>query len=181
MEVAFLNNSPNLKTISTVPWNPRAVCSPSRGRYHTVRCATIDANSWDAAAKTLRTVGLEEDEELSKLLSRAFGWTSQAYWRREKVKENPDPESVERALEFLRNEVGFDDAEVANVLRGFPEAMALSVDERMRENIRLLRENLKMDEKRIRKAVLGQPQILGYTLDCGGDCQGECARCWVRF
>ena len=24
-------------------------------------------------------------------------------------------------------------------------------------------------------------QVLGYNVDCGGNCQGDCNRCWVRF
>ena len=26
-----------------------------------------------------------------------------------------------------------------------------------------------------------KPQVLGNTLDCAGDCVGECNRCWARF
>lgn len=24
-------------------------------------------------------------------------------------------------------------------------------------------------------------QVLGYNVDCEGNCMGECNRCWVRF
>ena len=26
-----------------------------------------------------------------------------------------------------------------------------------------------------------KPQVLGNTVDCAGDCIGECNRCWARF
>jgi hypothetical protein len=31
------------------------------------------------------------------------------------------------------------------------------------------------------KAVLRNPPLLGYNVDCMGDCVGECNRCWARF
>lgn len=33
----------------------------------------------------------------------------------------------------------------------------------------------------IKGVLLRRPEVLGYNIDCLGDCAGECNRCWVRF
>lgn len=39
----------------------------------------------------------------------------------------------------------------------------------------------KMKGTVLKNCVKRKPVILGYNVDCQGDCIGECNRCWVRF
>nr|XP_020188989.1 uncharacterized protein LOC109774654 [Aegilops tauschii subsp. strangulata] len=35
--------------------------------------------------------------------------------------------------------------------------------------------------KTLRSVLLRNPKVLGYNVDCRGDCAAQCTRCWVRF
>mmetsp|Transcript_44245 Transcript_44245/g.172272 ORF Transcript_44245/g.172272 Transcript_44245/m.172272 type:complete len:102 (-) Transcript_44245:534-839(-) len=71
--------------------------------------------------------------------------------------------------------------ETADLVKKFPESLALDVEERCRKNVETLKTQYRMDDKRIRNAIKEQPFILGYELDCFGDCVGKCNQCWARF
>ncbi len=52
----------------------------------------------------------------------------------------------------------------------------------MRPNVALLARTYGIREGPALQGVLcRKPQVLGNTLDCSGDCAGECNRCWARF
>lgn len=126
----------------------------------------------------LKDVGFE-DADADKIVARAFGWGSQAYWRREKVDETPDPERAAAALQLLRD-IGVGDDDVAKVVKAFPEVLGCS-PEALKGNVAKLEKDWKLQGQVLAKAVVRQPAVLGYTVDCMGDCVGECIRCWARF
>lgn len=64
--------------------------------------------------------------------------------------------------------------------QAFPELLGCTQDA-LRANVAKLRSDWKLDGRVLAGAVARQPAVLGYTLDCGGDCAGECNRCWARF
>lgn len=136
---------------------------------------------WQAASSFVASALGLSGQEADRLLARAFGWTSQAYWRREKVEEVPSLEVVEGALEFLRDDLNMGPEEQLKLVKAFPELLAAGVEGRLRPNVEVLQKQWRLQGDTLTKAVLRQPAVLGYSVDCGGDCVGECNRCWARF
>ena len=119
-------------------------------------------------------------------VAKAFGWgrLSQRFWRGDRVEEQPSLARAQGSLEFLRAEpLNMSDSEIAQVLKKFPEALNLDVGERMAANMAYLQKEYPAFKKGVmlKNAVLEQPAILGFSVDCGGDCMSECNRCWARF
>ncbi|GBF95026.1 hypothetical protein Rsub_07527 [Raphidocelis subcapitata] len=142
------------------------------------RLAPEQQAQWKACVQQLTSLGFGE-EDSDKMVARAFGWATQAYWRKEKVEEAPDAARAAAALAVLR-EVGVAEADVPRVVKAFPELIGCGED-RLRGNVDHLRSAWKLDGPVLAAAVVRQPALLGYTIDCMGDCAGECNRCWARF
>jgi len=70
---------------------------------------------------------------------------------------------------------------MATVLTKFPEVLALDVASQLQKNVDTLQSQWFVRGLALKKLLRTQPQVLGYNVDCGGDCQGDCNRCWVRF
>lgn len=155
--------------------NPQDVLSPG------------ELEEWAAIAATVAELApaLPADGVVSK----AFGWgkLSQRFWRGDRVEEKPSIARVNESLAFLREEIGLSDAEIGSViLKKFPEALNMDVAERMAANMNYLKTTWPAfsgvgGDGRLKAAVLEQPAILGFSVDCGGDCMSECNRCWARF
>lgn len=66
-------------------------------------------------------------------------------------------------------------------VKSFPEVLGLDVESQMQANVEKLKKDWKMTDKVIPNVVKRQPQVLGYNVDCEGNCLGECNRCWIRL
>ena len=55
------------------------------------------------------------------------------------------------------------------------------MEERLQANIAKLEKEWKIKGPAVAGVLKRQPRVLGYSVDCLGDCIGECDRCWVRF
>ena len=66
-------------------------------------------------------------------------------------------------------------------VKTFPEVLGLPVEQQLQRNVEKLKIDWKMTDKVIPNVVKRQPAVLGYNVDCEGNCQGDCNRCWVRF
>lgn len=113
-------------------------------------------------------------------LARAFGWGNQAYWRGENKDAVPDPARVTAVLSFLQDTVGLSPEEVGRVVKVFPEVLGQQPDLRLAENTRHLDKQWKITGAALKSTVQRRPQILGYNVDCAGDCVGECNR-WASL
>lgn len=71
--------------------------------------------------------------------------------------------------------------QVAKTVKAFPEVLGCAVDSQLQGNVAQLQKEWKLEGDVLRGAVLRNPPLLGYNVDCLGDCAGECNRCWVRF
>jgi hypothetical protein len=80
-------------------------------------------------------------------------------------------------------ELGMEPSDVAAIVEKFPECLALDGEPgaAVRAVMAKLKKDWKMTGPTAAKAVARTPRVLGYTIDCLGDCVGECDRCWVRF
>jgi hypothetical protein len=139
---------------------------------------------WAAIAEVVN--GVAPDLAADGVIAKAFGWgrLSQRFWRGDRVEEVPSLERVHESLSFLRGApLELTAEEIAAVLKAFPECLNLDVQGRMAENMTLLSTSWPAfrDAKRLKAAVLDKPAILGFSVDCGGDCMSECNRCWARF
>lgn len=137
--------------------------------------------AWEAAAACVAEATGADAVASSRTLAKAYGWAGQGFWRQEKVDEMPSTDGVRARIDFLSGVVGLDDAELAKVVKAFPEVLACDVEDRMQANLDMLAATYKMKPAQLKKAVLRMPSILGFNVDCEGTCIGECNRCWVRF
>eukprot|EP00877_Chromochloris_zofingiensis_P009841 jgi/Chrzof1/510/Cz01g18140.t1 len=134
---------------------------------------------WSHCVHLLTDLGVAEDQA-ERYIARAFGWGSQAYWRGEQVQVAPSVKQVQAALAYL-NELGIQEQDMAKVLKSFPELVGCRVEQQLRANVHKLQNEWKLKDAVLAKAILRNPSVLGYTVDCMGDCAGECNRCWARF
>mmetsp|Transcript_14135 Transcript_14135/g.35443 ORF Transcript_14135/g.35443 Transcript_14135/m.35443 type:complete len:208 (+) Transcript_14135:91-714(+) len=136
---------------------------------------------WDeATAWLIQDEFAGDEEEASKLLVKAYGWGLQGYWRQSKVDEVPDASRMQETVQYLTEDVNMAAADVPALVKKFPEVLGLS-QEIMQDNVSVLVKEWKMNADRVAATIKRKPQVLGNTLDCYGDCAGECNRCWVRF
>ncbi len=70
---------------------------------------------------------------------------------------------------------------LAQAVKTFPEVLGLPVEEQLQNNVEKLKKDWKMTDKVIPNVLKRQPALLGFNVDCEGNCQGDCNRCWVRF
>ncbi|CAK0784776.1 hypothetical protein CVIRNUC_007980 [Coccomyxa viridis] len=138
-----------------------------------------DLEQWQLCQAKLAQLGFEE-EECDTVLKKAFGWAGQAYWRKSKVKEVPTEQQVDAVKAFLQG-LKFSEADIKKAVKTFPEVLGLPVEQQLQGNVEKLKKDWKMTDKVIPNVVKRQPAVLGYNVDCEGNCQGDCNRCWVRF
>lgn len=90
-------------------------------------------------------------------------------------------ETVTASLDFLHATVGLSDEQIATIVPKLPEVLALPL-KRMQENVSyIVKTYPSLKDQRLVNAIMVNPAVLGYDFDCEGDCQSECARCWVQF
>jgi len=119
-------------------------------------------------------------DEADLIVRKAHGHGAQGYWRGSKKNEEPDEGALAARLDYLRS-VCSSEAGLRDTLRLFPEALGLDVS-LMSVNVALLGRSYGIKEGPALDGVLSRkPSVLGNTLDCSGDCAGECNRCWARF
>lgn len=138
-----------------------------------------EEEAWTVCSNVLENLGMTGEDAVTAL-RRGFGWSSQAYWRQEKVNECPSSEVVASALTFLES-IGLENNDdKMEVIKKFPEV--LSVDTSlMKDNVSKLEKSFFMKGKQLAAAVKRKPRVLGATVDCLGDCAGECTRCFAQF
>ncbi len=160
------------------------VCSvKEKKKKKVIELTDEQAVGWEAVrAELVNELGFET-KTADKVITRAFGWGKSKYWRNAVQNETPSVEVVQSRITFLKDVVGFDDDIIPATVKKFPEVVRLPI-ERMEENLQYIRDNFPVlaDRPEALKASLSeQPHALGNDVDCGGDCAGECKRCWVRF
>ncbi|KAK7343818.1 hypothetical protein VNO77_12863 [Canavalia gladiata] len=138
-----------------------------------------DQNMWEACRQALSPFNFS-DEEKDKILGKAFGLIHSPYWGEERKKEVPKFETVNGILDYLRS-LNLSDDELSKLLKKFPEVLGCNLEEELRANVKILKEQWSIEGKSLKNLVLRNPKVLGYNVDCKGDCMAQCTRCWVRF
>ncbi|CAN6459121.1 unnamed protein product [Victoria cruziana] len=137
-----------------------------------------ERNKWDACKDVLCSIKLNVDE-VDVILSKSFGWTDSPYWSEEKTKAIPNIDLVNNVLSYLRK-LGLSDDDVFKLLKKFPEVLGCEL-EGMKQNVETLERQWGISGKSLRSLLLRNPKVLGYYVDCKGDCIAKCTRCWARF
>ncbi|KAL6893736.1 hypothetical protein ACP4OV_007834 [Aristida adscensionis] len=120
------------------------------------------------------------NEEADKMLKKAFGWIHSPYWSEERKKEAPNAEVVSGVLNYIRS-LGLSDDDLHKLLKKFPEVLGCDLDREVKLNVSKLDSDWGINGKTLRSLLLRNPKVLGYNIDCRGDCMAQCTRCWVRF
>lgn len=138
-----------------------------------------DQSMWEACRQALSAFNFS-DEEKDKILGKAFGLVHSPYWGEEREKEVPKLETVNGILDYLRS-LNLSDDDLSKLLKKFPEVLGCKLEEELKGNVKILKEQWSIEGKSLRNLLLRNPKVLGYNVDCKGDCIAQCTRCWARF
>lgn len=169
------------------PDGHRITCSTTRNweLHSTVRIQDdvllTDENnkSWESCREALSSYGFGSDEQ-DKILGKAFGQIHSPYWGDERKKEVPKFEAVSEILSYLKD-LGLTDDDLGKLLKKFPEVLGCSLENELKPNVQILGKEWGIKGKTLKNLLLRNPKVLGYNIDCKGDCMAQCTRCWVRF
>lgn len=138
-----------------------------------------DLKKWEACRQTLSGFEFTVEEE-DKILGKAFGFVHSPYWGEEREKIVPKVEEIDAILEYLRG-LGLSNDDINKMLKKFPEVVGCSLENELKTNVQILEKQWGIKGKSLRSLLLRNPKVLGYIVDCKGDCMALCTRCWVRF
>ncbi|XP_060198269.1 uncharacterized protein LOC132627130 [Lycium barbarum] len=138
-----------------------------------------EKKTWNNSRQALSALKFNPEEE-DKILGKAFGHIHSPYWYEERKKEVPRLEVVNEILDYLRS-LSLTDDDLTKLLKKFPEVLGCSLEDEMKNNVEILAKQWGIEGKTLRKLLLRNPKVLGYNVDCKGDCVAKCTRCWARF
>ncbi|KAE8695498.1 hypothetical protein F3Y22_tig00110705pilonHSYRG00057 [Hibiscus syriacus] len=167
--VNFLSRLPQKATVGT------SNISPKKWAIY----VNTEGKTWEACRQALSAFGFSMEEE-DKILGKAFGHVHSPYWGEERKKEEPKMEIVNETLEYLRS-LSLSDDDLCKVLKKFPEVLGCDIEHELRTNVQILEKDWGIKGKSLKNLLLRNPKVLGYNVDCKGDCMAQCTRCWVRF
>eukprot|EP01018_Ginkgo_biloba_P019977 Gb_41795 [translate_table: standard] len=138
-----------------------------------------EQKQWEACQEPLSNLNFSV-EEVDVILGKAFGWVHSPYWGEEKTKTVPNKDVVAGALSYLES-LGLSNVDLHKLLKKFPEVLGCSLENDLRNNVATLEREWGIKGNTLRNLILRNPKVLGYNVDCKGDCMAQCTRCWVRF
>ncbi|XP_009604517.1 uncharacterized protein LOC107762901 [Nicotiana tabacum] len=138
-----------------------------------------EKKTWNDSRQALSAFKFSPEEE-DKILGKAFGQIHSPYWYEERKKEVPRLEVVNEILDYLRS-LSLTDDDLTKLLKKFPEVLGCSLEDEMKNNVEILAKQWGIEGKTLTKVLLRNPKVLGYNVDCKGDCVAKCTRCWARF
>lgn len=133
---------------------------------------------WEEASSFVEGLGFTT-EEADKMLGKAFGWVQSPYWSESHVQTVPELQTVSSKVDFVKA-LGLSDVELTPVLKKFPELLDCR-QTLMEHNLGILDKEWGISGKSLKNLLKRNPHVLGYSVDCRGDCMAQCTRCWVRF
>ncbi|KAG4908058.1 hypothetical protein AAZX31_20G162800 [Glycine max] len=151
----------------------------STAQIENIITSNEDQSMWEACKQALSAFNFS-DEEKDKILGKAFGLIHSPYWGEERSKEVPKLKTVNGVLDYLRS-LNLSDDDLSILLKKFPEVLGCNLEEELKGNVKILEEQWSIKGNSLRKLLLRNPKVLGYNVDCKGDCIAQCTRCWARF
>ncbi|KAK4279756.1 hypothetical protein QN277_011481 [Acacia crassicarpa] len=173
---------PSNTSVTKAAWAPNV--SMKKWTIHSVQINEMitskeDQTMWEASRQVLSTFDFSVEEK-DKILGKAFGLINSPYWGEEREKEIPKFETVNGVLDYLRS-LSLSNDDLTKVLKKFPEVLGCSLEDELKTNVKILEKEWGIKGKSLRNLLLRNPKVLGYNVDCKGDCMAQCTRCWVRF
>ncbi|XP_027092419.1 uncharacterized protein LOC113750016 isoform X2 [Coffea eugenioides] len=138
-----------------------------------------EKKSWDACRPALSAFEFTVEEE-DKILGKAFGHIHSPYWSEERKMEVPRFDVVSEILSYLRS-LNLADDDLSKLLKKFPEVLGCSLEDELKNNVKVMENEWGIEGKTLKNLLMRNPRVLGYNVDCKGDCMAKCTRCWVRF
>jgi hypothetical protein len=156
--------------------NPPRASSAAEGRL-----TGSDLEAWKHSKQLIKDIGFS-DEDAEDVMQRSFGWdkASQSFWRGSLVEQVPSTNQVQTVIDYLA-ELGIRGNDLIKFVGKFQYVFGCDVEDLLKANVTELQNTWKIKGTALTATLRRKPEILGYNLDCLGDCKGECNRCWVRF
>ncbi|KAM1381932.1 hypothetical protein PS2_034049 [Malus domestica] len=184
-----VNTAPNVR-LRNFSQNPnRVACSPGLSTKKWVLHSTAeienttlkdeDRKAWETCREALSAFSIS-NEEGEKILGKAFGLVHSPYWGEKRKTEVPKFEIVIETLDYLRS-LSLSDDDLCKLLNKFPEVLGCDLEQEVKINVQILEKEWGIKGKSLRNLLLRNPRVLGFNVDCKGDCMAQCTRCWVRF
>ncbi|KAJ8498202.1 hypothetical protein OPV22_008754 [Ensete ventricosum] len=165
--------------------NQNKSCNSKKWRIHSVEQVQAvlsedeQKKTWETCIEILSTLNFSI-EEADSILKKAFGWVHSPYWGEERSKEVPKVQKINEMLDYIKG-LGLNDEDLYKLLKKFPEVLGCSLVNEVQTNIGMLEKDWGIKGKALRNLLIRNPKVLGYNVDCKGDCMAQCTRCWVRF
>ncbi|XP_062027553.1 uncharacterized protein LOC133743587 [Rosa rugosa] len=167
----------------------RATCAPSiskkkwvlhsTAKFENMTLTDDDRKTLEACRDTLSALSIS-NEEGDKILGKAFGLIHSPYWGEERKNKVPKFEIVCEKMDYLRS-LNLSNDDLGKLLKKFPEVLGCNLEHELKTNVQVLEKEWGIKGKSLRNLLLRNPRVLGYNVDCKGDCMAQCTRCWVRF
>jgi hypothetical protein len=109
-----------------------------------------------------------------------FHCVSRLLWKFQE-EEVPSSEQIDKVTCFLRSKCGLGVHDVPKLAADFPQVFGCKVEAQLQQAVDVLEKDWKITGKSLTGTLKRKPRALGCNVDCGGDCIGQCDRCWVRF
>ncbi|XP_039137817.1 uncharacterized protein LOC120275343 [Dioscorea cayenensis subsp. rotundata] len=138
-----------------------------------------EKKTWEDCIEIISTFSFTT-EEADRILKKAFGFVHSPYWGEERSQELPKVQSLNAVLDYLKT-LGLSDDDLHKIIKKFPEVLGCDFDKEVKNNVSMLESEWGIKGKPLRNLLLRNPKVLGYNVDCKGDCMAKCTRCWVRF
>lgn len=158
---------------------PKKWAVRSAAQLENLPLSDADKKTWESCREALSPFSFSLEEE-DKILGKAFGHIHSPYWSEERKKEVPKIEIVNQVLDYLRS-LSLSDEDIYKLLKKFPEVLGCSLENELKNNVQILEKSWGIEGKSLRNVLLRNPKVLGYNIDCKGDCMAQCTRCWARF
>ncbi|XP_074273310.1 uncharacterized protein LOC141596930 isoform X2 [Silene latifolia] len=144
-----------------------------------ITLSSEDSEKWAASRECLSAFNFSLEEQ-DKILGKAFGQVRSPYWGEERKPEIPNYEAVKGVLEYLKS-LSLSDDDLSKLLKKFPEVLGCNLETELKNNVQILEQQWGITGKPLRNVLVRNPKLLGYNVDCKGDCVAQCTRCWARF
>ncbi|KAK4761694.1 hypothetical protein SAY87_029578 [Trapa incisa] len=161
---------------------PSKLSTKKRGICSTAKTYSLneeETRSWEECRRAFSPFNFSVEEQ-DKILEKAFGHVHSPYWSEERQKEVPNLEAVTETLDYLRS-LSLSDDDICKLLKKFPEVLGCCLQQEVQTNVQTLAKDWGIEGKSLKNLLLRNPKVLGYNVDCKGDCMAKCTRCWVRF
>ncbi|KAL8153610.1 hypothetical protein V2J09_011370, partial [Rumex salicifolius] len=144
-----------------------------------IKLSDEDSKSWETCREVVSEFGFTLEEQ-NKILGKAFGHIHSPYWSEERKVVVPKLDVVSEILDYLRS-LSLSDDDLRKVLKKFPEVLGCNLEDELKNNVTALEKNWGIKGKTLKNLLVRNPKVLGFTVDCKGDCIAQCTRCWARF